>query len=261
MEDVWLSSTCNNSFEVSSLSRRCCPDLHSWTFWGGLALLSLLKHFHKVSVCYPLGKRTNNSAKKSFIWLFSVCFSSSVSETSKIFPTIAGSWRVFLTPSLNVYFLYFLFFPLKFWINKWMRAESIYSWNCCVCIEGLARRGPGRSSSWASRVRRRVCSRGTSLSPRPGVQTWEGGRGLPSSRRDRGSSNKQNHTDTWGGAQMWFWDLLQCPWMQHRIPTISLPASLEYWTSTPACFSSSFSGPPSIQQWLSEQEPHTSLSL
>lgn len=126
MEDIWLTSNCNNRFEVSSLSR-LCSVLHSWTFWGGLALLSLLEHFHKVSLYCLVGRRKNNSTKKSFIWLFSVCFSSSISEASKIFPPIDGPWRIFLTPSLNVYLrISCIFFFLNFWINKRMRAESLF---------------------------------------------------------------------------------------------------------------------------------------
>lgn len=146
MEDIGLTSNCNNRFEVSSLSCLCRSVLHSWSFWWGLALLSLLEHFHKVSVCCLVGKRKNYSTKKSFIWLFSVCFSNSIWGL-KDFPTYRWAMVYFsyaIPKCVSENFLYFLFFFLNFWINKWMRAKSLfpetpsYVW----WLEGLA--GCGR---------------------------------------------------------------------------------------------------------------------
>lgn len=230
MEDIWLTSNCNNRFEVSSLSRLCCV-LHSWTFWGGLALLSLLEHFHKVSVCCLVGKRKNASTKKSFIWLFSVCFSSSVSEASKIFPPIDGPWRIFLTLSLNVYLRIscIFFFFLNFWINKWMRAKSLYSWNSLFRVvvrrfDWLWWAGPPAGPAWSGGG---SAGEAPACQPKPGSQMMEGGRRPLSSYRDRVSSNKQNHTDTWGEVKTWvfciFSRVLEC----NTGPPIYLPASLE----------------------------------
>lgn len=90
--------------------------------------------------------------------------------------------------------------------------------------------------------------------------------GLLIPHRDTVSSNMQNHTGTWGGAQK----LSLNPGVLKHITGshVYLPASLEQMTSTPASWSSlrtalesSFSGPPATQEWLPGQEVHTSLSV
>lgn len=69
-----------------------------------------------------------------------------------------------------------------------MRAESLYSFILLRAAEGSPAGTAGTGGGSAAE--------GPACQLRPGSQTWGGGRGLPSSHRDRATNNKHNHTDT-----------------------------------------------------------------
>lgn len=100
-------------------------------------------------------------------------------------------------------FLVFSFFFLNFWINKWMRAESFYSWNSLLRV--VLRRfgwpwqaGPPAGPAWSGGG---SAGEAPTCQPKPGSRMKEGGWRPLSPHHDRVSSNKQNHTDTWGGVK------------------------------------------------------------